>query len=131
MSLLSRREQTNQQKEIGLHDETIWTRSEGNTVHMCGDSRMADTWINGCFLMANKYRGTIGRIPAYPVQSAETAKHIYREHNQEADHMAHREVEGVSKVKVQTAKTYTDADKQYDDFWTEAGENMEAVYPAS
>ena len=45
--------------------------------------------------------------------------------------MAHWEVEGVSKVKVQTAKTCTDADKQYDDFWTEASENMEAVYPAS
>ena len=42
---------------------------------------------------------------SYPVQTnGDYAKHIYREHNQESDQMAHWGAEGVSKVNVETVE---------------------------
>ena len=47
---------------LGPADTIIHTREEGPTVQFCGDSEVAETWINGHCSLGLKYRGTIGQI---------------------------------------------------------------------
>ena len=62
---------------------------------------MACKWINGEFAQGKKYKETIGKIQivhswwkrrvAAPNSDIDYfVKHVYREHNQEADHWANR-----------------------------------------
>ena len=41
-------------REVGPTDKTMWTKREGTTVQMCGDSRIAETSISGYFYMGMK-----------------------------------------------------------------------------
>ena len=56
------KEERKESREVGSPDKSIWTDGEGTTVMMCGDSRVADRWIDGCFAMRKKYRDVFGRI---------------------------------------------------------------------
>ena len=80
-----------------LPDSSVSIRTEGTTVQLCGDSNVAEKWINGHDAMGQQLQGNIGRVQktlnsrwkrkiAYPVaQIDHYLKHIFREHNHEAD----------------------------------------------
>ena len=75
-------------------------------MQVCGDSEVAEKWINGTSAMGQKYKETIGRIQktlhswrkrkvTYLVGVVDdNVKHVLREHNQEADHRANLGAEG-------------------------------------
>ena len=72
----------------------------GLTVQLCGDSKVASKWINGQYSLGQKYRGRISQIQknlyswwkktfANPISKMnDFVKHVFREHNQEADRWA-------------------------------------------
>ena len=41
---------------------SICYRTEGTTVQMCGDSNVAEKWINGYYALGEKYKNKIGGI---------------------------------------------------------------------
>ena len=87
-------------RDVGLRDNTVHAREDGPTVQLCGDSSVACKWINGEFAQGIKYKDTIGEIQrilhswwetgaATPISNIDNfVKHIYREHDQEADKWA-------------------------------------------
>ena len=111
---------TNQEKKeprkLGQPDTTIHTRTEGTTVQLCGDSSEPEKWINGHYALGWKFQTTIGRFQktlhswwrkktAYPVaQIDDFVKHIFREHNQEADHLANLGTSGQRKITIDGVK---------------------------
>ena len=86
-------------RKDGPLDETIPARSEGTTVQMCEDRKAAERWIEGYCATGTTQRQdrrstedytfvVETRVP-YPVQtSGDHVRHIFGEHNEEADHMA-------------------------------------------
>ena len=79
------------QREVGPLAKTISVRSEGTTVQMCDDSKVAERCVNGNFAMAKKHRETESKElqntyqswwntgPAYPIQkNGDYVQHIYR-----------------------------------------------------
>ena len=99
---------------LGAADTTAHTREEGPTVQLCGDSEVAGKWINGQYSLGQKCRGKMGQIQkkkkttCYPCWKSKIAnpiskiddyvKHIFREHNQEADHWDNLGAEGQRKL---------------------------------
>ena len=79
-------------KEIGSLDKSIHTREEGPTVHLCGDSIVAEKWINCDSALGQKCRGNIGHIQktlhswwkrkiAFTISHIDDyVNHIFREH---------------------------------------------------
>ena len=47
---------------MGPSDISIHTREEGTTIQVCGDSNVAEKWINDHFAMGQKYKWEIGYI---------------------------------------------------------------------
>ena len=41
-------------------DKTIHIREEGPTVQLCGDSKVAESWLNGHYALGHKHRGRVG-----------------------------------------------------------------------
>ena len=97
---------------LGPADVSNRTREEGATVQLCGDSDVAGKWISGFCALGQKYRQKIvfiqktlhswwKRKVAIPIShSDDYVKHIFREHNQEADHWANLCAEGQRKIVV-------------------------------
>ena len=82
-------------------DSSVSLRTEGTTVQLCGDGDVAEKWIHGHHAAGQKASGehwtgsehtalmVRKRKIAYPVaQIDDYVKHIFREHNQEADNLA-------------------------------------------
>ena len=75
-------------------------------MQLCGDSNVACKWINGEFAQGVKYKETIGKFQrilhswwkrgvATPISNIDNfVKHVYREHNQEADRGANMGAQG-------------------------------------
>ena len=94
-------------------DTSIHIREEGPPVQLCEDSNVAEKWINGHHAMGQKYRGKIGHVQktlhslwkkksACPAtQIDDYVRHIFREHNQESDHLANLGADGQSKIVVE------------------------------
>ena len=71
---------------------------------------MACKWINGQYSLGQKYRGKIGQVRktlhlwwkekiANPIPKIDDfVKHVFREHNQEADHWANIGAKGQRKI---------------------------------
>ena len=86
--------------DLGPGETTVHTREGGPAVQLCRDSNVACKWNNGEFAQRSKHKDTIGKIQrilhprwksgaATPISNIDNfMKHIYREHNQEADHWA-------------------------------------------
>ena len=84
----------------------------GLAVQLCGDSNVACKWINGEYAQGTKYKVTIGKVQrilhswwkrgaATPFSNIDNfVKHIYREHNQEADHGTDIGAQGRRKIDV-------------------------------
>ena len=97
-------------KDLGPEDITIHTQSEGPTVQLCGDSNVACKWINGEFSQRTQFKETIGKIQkilqswwkqgvAKPISNVDSSvNHVYRDHNQEADHWANLGAQGPRKI---------------------------------
>ena len=97
-------------KNVGHPDTTVYTLGDGPTVHLCGDSDVACKWINGEYSLGHKYRGRIGQVQktlhswwkenvAEPISNIDRfMKHVFREHNQEADHWANIGAQGQRKI---------------------------------
>ena len=93
-------------KRLEPADATKNTREEGPTVQLCGDSEVVGKWINGRYSLGQTYQGTIGQIQKtlYPCWKRKIAnpiskidnyvKHIFWEHDQEADRWANLDAEG-------------------------------------
>ena len=47
-------------KILGPADISISYRTEGTTVQMCGDSNVAEKWINGYYALGEKYKNKMG-----------------------------------------------------------------------
>ena len=89
-------------RTLGPPDSSISMRTEGTTVQVSGDSKVVEKWING---MGPKDRERVESIQrtlqslwrrkvAYPVaQVGDYVRHVFREHNQEADHLANFDAE--------------------------------------
>ena len=85
---------------LGPADTTIQIREDGPAVQVCGDSDVTCQWINGQYSLGQKYRRIIGQVQktlhswwgkkfANPISKVdEFVKHVFREHNREADHWA-------------------------------------------
>ena len=98
-------------RKVGPLEETIPERSEGTTVELCEDRKAAERWIERYCAMGTTQRQdrrstedytfvVETRVP-YPVQtSGDHVRHIFGEHNEEADHMANLGAEGVPKFMV-------------------------------
>ena len=109
---------------MGHGDNIVHTREDGPTVQLCGDSNVACKWINGEIAQGTKYKDTIGKIQrilhswwkrgaATPISNIDNfVKHIYREHNQEADHWAHIGAQGRRKL-IHFGKTPQQHGKRY------------------
>ena len=95
----------------GPADKTVHTREDGPTVQLCGDSEVAGKRNNGQYYLGQKFRGTIGQIQKKTLYSWRRRKiansisktddyltHIFRAHNQDADHWANLGTEGQRKV---------------------------------
>ena len=76
------------------------TREDGPTVQLRGDS--VCKWINGECSLGQEFRGRIGQVQKKKIHSwwkrkitspiskiDDFVKHVFREHNQEAEHWAH------------------------------------------
>ena len=97
-------------RDLGLADKTIHTREGGPTVQLCGDSDVPCKWTNGEFAQGTKYKDTIGKSQrilhslwkkgaATPISDIDNfVKHIYQEHNQEADRCANIDAKGQGKI---------------------------------
>ena len=55
-----RHRQRKELRGVGPLDTTILTSMGGTTVQMCGDSKVAERWINRYFSMEKKYRDKSG-----------------------------------------------------------------------
>ena len=87
-------------KDLGPKDTTVHTRERGCTVQLCGDNNVACKWINGEFAKRTEHTETIGNIQrllhswwkkgvAKPISNIDSfVNHVYKEHDQEADHWA-------------------------------------------
>ena len=87
-------------RDLGPEDITVHAREGGPTVQLCGDNHVACKWINGEIARGTKYKEIIGKIQrnlhswwkrgaAVPISNIDNfVKHVYREHDQEADHWA-------------------------------------------
>ena len=79
--------------------------TEGSTVPMCGDSKVAEKWINGKAKIGHTGKTLHSwwrRKVAYPVGRIDDyVKHILREHNLEADHLANLGADGQRKITVE------------------------------
>ena len=83
-----------------LPDSSVSIRTEGTTVQLCGDSKVAEKWINGHDAMGQQFQGNIGRVQktlnsrwkrkiAYPVaQIDHYLKHIFRSTITSPTHLA-------------------------------------------
>ena len=90
-------------------DASFHTRTEGTPVQW----NVAEKWINGRHALGQKFQAKTGRIQetlhsrwkkkiAYPVaQIDEFVKHIFKEHNQEADHLTNLGTEVQRKVTIE------------------------------
>ena len=95
-------------RELGPADATVYTREDGPTVQLCGDSEVVGKWMNGKNSLGRKYQENEmiqktlhqwWKKIANPVSSIDDyVKHIFREHNLEADHWANVGAEGQKKV---------------------------------
>ena len=94
---------------LGPEDTTVHTRSEGPTVQLCGDSKVACERVNDEISQGTMYKETIGTVQkknknlhswwkrkvAKPISNIDSfVKHVYREHHQEADHWANVGAQG-------------------------------------
>ena len=84
---------------------------------MCGDSSVVEKWINGYYAVGQTFRERIGCVQRtlHSWWKGETAdagdkigdfvKHIFREHNQEADHLASLGADGMRRITVEKGAT--------------------------
>ena len=47
---------SNRARKLGPPDLSIASRSQGAVMHLCGDSNVADKWINGHDAMGKRYK---------------------------------------------------------------------------
>ena len=92
-------------------------------------------WIHGEFAQGTKYKDTIGKIQkilhswwkrgaATPISNIDNfGKHVYREHNQEADHLANIGAQEEETL-ISKGKTPQQHGKRYVVSWTEASKMM-------
>ena len=125
-------------RDLGLGDNTIHTRADRPTVQQYGDSNVACKWISGEFAQGTKYKDTIGKIQrilhswwkrgaATPISNIDNfVKHVYREHNQEADHWADIELREEEKL-ISKEKTPQQHGKRYVVSGMEASKTMAGV----
>ena len=115
-------------RNMGPKHNSIHTRSEGPTVQLCGESNVARKWINSEFGQGIKYKETSGKIQktmyswwkrriANPISNIDSfVNHVYREHNQEADHWANVATQGNRKI-VMDRRDATTTWKAIRGFW--------------
>ena len=96
-------------RDLGPADTTVHTRVDGLSVQLCGNSSVACKWINGECSLRQKYRGRIGQAQmtlhswwkeksAKPISMIDDfVKHVYREHNEEADSWANNGAQDVER----------------------------------
>ena len=97
-------------RKLDPPDSSIAIRTEGTTVQTCGESNVAEKWINRHYAMGQTLHGKLGRMQktlhswwkrriAYPVtQIDDCVKH------QEADHLVILGTEGQRKVTIDKSK---------------------------
>ena len=108
---------------------SISNRIEGTTAPMCRDCNVAEKWIKWHHAMGQELREKkIGRIQktlyswwkrtiAYPVaQIDDNVKHLFREHNQEAEHLENLGAEGQRKITIEKGDS-TENSKTVRGFW--------------
>ena len=106
-------------RDLGGGDNTIHTRADRPAVQLCGDSNVACKWIHGELAQGTKYKETLGKIQtilhswwkrkvATPISNIDSfVKHVYREHNQEADHWANKGAQGRRKIVIDRRDDFT------------------------
>ena len=89
----------------------VHVREDGPRVQLCGDSEFAEKWVNGQYVLGQKYRGRIGHILktlrswwkrriAHPISKIDHPMRTVREHNLEADHLANLGAKGQRQIVV-------------------------------
>ena len=112
---------TNQERKeprkLGPPDVSVHTRTQGSTVQMCGDGNVAGKWVSGHYALGQQFQARPGRIQkplhswwkkktAYPVaQIDDFVKHIFREYNEEADHLANLGTSGRRNIQLTEYRT--------------------------
>ena len=103
-------------RKLGWPENAITSRREDLSVYMCGESNVTENGSTGTTGWEKKYRDKIGGIQktshswwkrsvAQPVRIIEDCvKHVFKEHNQEADHLANQGAEGKSKKTIEGVK---------------------------
>ena len=100
---------------------------------------MACKWINGQYALGQKYRGRIGQVQKDPVlmvvkrrlpiqfsKNDDFVKHVFREHNKEADHWANIGAEGQRKIvigKCKNPETWIAVTGYWDDSFKDNGKS--------
>ena len=101
-------------------------RTEGTTGQECGESEVAEEWINGHHARAQQDKAKIGatqktlhswwrrKAACLVVMIDDYVKHISREQTQEADHLANLGAEGQRKITVEKNQR---TGRRNEDFW--------------
>ena len=91
---------------LGPRDESMSIRIEDVTAQKCGDSKVAEKWINGHCTMGQKHKAKIDHIQktlysrwtrrvVYPTERIDDyTKHVSREYNQEDGHLTIHDADG-------------------------------------
>ena len=62
---ISQTEERKEQRKLGPPDKSVTLRSDGTTVQLCGDSNVAEHWVNGHYAMGKKHSGKNWRNPKH------------------------------------------------------------------
>ena len=116
---------------MGPRDESMSIRIEDVTAQKCGDSKVAEKWINGHCTMGQKHKAKIDHIQktlysrwtkrvAYSVERVDDyAKHDFRDHNKEDDHLTNLIADGQRKITVERGDN-TENWKTVREFWDDS-----------